>query len=69
MKFVMVMLIVRFIIALFAEKHINSENEDNVNANNANAGNANANDVNANNAGIHPAEFELRDHYFMRCSE
>jgi hypothetical protein len=56
MKFFMIMLIVRFIIALFAENKA---------GNVENAPDADAND----DAGIHPAEFELRDHYFMRCSE
>ena len=56
MKFLIVMIIVRFLIALFAENKA---------GNVENAGDANVND----DGGIHPAEYELRDHYFMRCSE
>ena len=57
MKFLIVMIIVRFLIMLFTESKVSK-------VENAGA-NLDAND----NGGIHPAEFELRDHYVMRCSE
>lgn len=54
MKFLIGVLIIRFIVALFTKN--DSMNVDEV----KNMGNS---------EDLHPAEFEMRDHFVVRCSE
>ena len=54
MKFLLAMIFIRFIVALF-------EKNDAVTIN--------VQDNTETGDGLHPAEFEMRDHFTMRCSD